>query len=454
MIRSLRGSAALALSLSPFLSSAEAAPQDPAADAKRAERLADLDFLERTIRERHPEPLRRRARELWAPAAAALRERAAELSDARFWFELSSLVALLEDGHTTLVPSPAGIGAHSFPLELEFFADGLHVLAADRRYAEAVGGRVVSIGGRPIDEVLAAARPAIPGDNPQGQQTILEMALAMPCVHEALGLSGGLASRIEVEDARGVRREVALAPPEPGPPAFLGPRPSSWVGAEPAEPPLRDREPAKPYFVEYLEPQRCVYVRLRRVEQDEGERIAAFCRRVGALVEERAAERLVIDLRGNRGGNNYLTQPLVHAVIKSRLNEPGRVYVLIDGETFSAAQNCASFLERETWALFVGSPSGGSPNHCGDAETFVLPGSGHLLFCSTVRWQDSDPRDERRWTYPDVPAPLAFADLAAGRDPAIEAALRHELAPIEGYTGLLPRAHWQRATQRDAWPPR
>ena len=196
-----------------------------------------------------------------------------------------------------------------------------------------------------------------------------------------------------------------------------------------------------------------MYIRFRRVEHDEGERIAAFCRRAFALVDEHDAERLVIDLRGNRGGNNYLTQPLVHGVIRSRLDQAGKVFVLTDGKTFSAAQNCASYLERETWALFAGSPTGGAPNHCGDAETFVLPESGHMLFCSTVRWSDSDPHDERRWIYPDLPVETRFADFVAGADPVLEAVLAYVPKPIEGYTGILPRAHWQRATQGGVWPP-
>ena len=93
----------------------------------------------------------------------------------------------------------------------------------------------------------------------------------------------------------------------------------------------------------------------------------------------------MIDLRRNGGGNNYLVQPLIHAVLKSSLDAPGRLFVITDRGTFSAAQNCATRLERETWALFVGEPTGGRPNHFGDAEAFPLPGSGHVLRCSTVR---------------------------------------------------------------------
>lgn len=430
-----------------------AASQSADSAALRAARLTDIDFLESTIRSTHPEPLRKRARDEWAPKVAALREHAGELSDARFFFELSSLVALLQDGHTRLLPSLDGDASRWYPIRFECFDDGVFVLAADKKYEALVGGRVVALGGRPIAEFLAAAAPAVPGDNPVGAQNFLERLLDAPCFHEALGAGAAAgASRISVERAGGEHREVDLNPPEPGPPPFAGAWPSDWVRAE-SKPSLRDRDPDRPYFLESLDPEHTLYVRIRRIEQDEKEKIVPFCKRMLALADG-GAERLVIDLRGNGGGNNYLAQPIVHAVLQSKLDEPGKLFVLIDGGTFSAAQNLASQLERETWALFVGSPTGSSPNHCGDAQRFTLPSSGFRLWCSTVRWQDSDPRDPRRWIYPDFPAPTRYADVAAGRDPALELARTCKPGKIEGYDSVLPVAHWQRSTQKDVWPPR
>ena len=422
-------------------------------EALKASRLADVDFLESAIRDTHPDPQRMRARDEWAPKIASIRQRAGELSDGRFFLELSSLVALLQDGHTRLLPSLDGDASRWYPIRFECFDDGVFVLAAGERYASLVGGRVVALGGKPIDDVLTAAAPAVPGDNPEGAETILERLLDSPVFLEGLGLGTGGASRIAVEIPGGERREVDLVPPEPGPPPFAGAWPADWKRAD-AKPLLRDRDPERPYFVEFVEPQKAIYLRVRRIEQDDKERIVPFCSRAFALADERGAERLVIDLRGNGGGNNYLVQPLVHAVLLSRLDVPGKVFVLVDGGTFSAAQNCASQLERETSALFVGAPTGSSPNHCGDAMRFTLPNSGIRLWCSSVRWQDSDPRDKRRWIYPDFPAQTRFADFVAGRDPALEVSLTCTPGKIEGYDGILPIAHWQRSTQKDVWPPK
>ena len=73
-------------------------------------------------------------------------------------------------------------------------------------------------------------------------------------------------------------------------------------------------------------------------------------------------------LRRNGGGNNYLPEPLRKRLLRSRFNRPGGLYVMTSPMTFSAAQNPTTRLERDSFAIFVGEPTGGAPNHYGDAS--------------------------------------------------------------------------------------
>ena len=54
----------------------------------------------------------------------------------------------------------------------------------------------------------------------------------------------------------------------------------------------------------------------------------------------------------------------------------------------------------------------------------MLPNSHLTVRVSSLYWQQSDPRDTREFIEVNIPAPLTFADYAAGRDPALEAAGR------------------------------
>jgi len=106
-------------------------------------------------------------------------------------------------------------------------------------------------------------------------------------------------------------------------------------------------------------------------------------------------------------------------------------------------------MEKHTQARFVGEPTGGRPNSFGDAEVFTLPETQLVALISTLRWQDSFDSDPRPWIRPDVPAVLTFEDFLAGRDPALEAALRDDASGIEfqPFTG----ARWHRPSQYLGW---
>jgi len=161
----------------------------------------------------------------------------------------------------------------------------------------------------------------------------------------------------------------------------------------------------------------------------------------------------VLDLRGNGGGNNYLNQPLVHALIRRPLlDHAGSLFVIVDRGTFSAAVSLAADLERETHALFVGEPTGAAPNSPGDPAHVTLPASGLVIRISTVFWQGSDPRDPRPFIAADLPAPETWADWLAHRDPALAAIESYRLP--QGESDAPPNTHWGARAQLEAKPPR
>lgn len=137
-------------------------------------------------------------------------------------------------------------------------------------------------------------------------------------------------------------------------------------------------------------------------------------------------EKFVLDLRNNDGGNNGLNRQVVIGIVKSRIDERGKLFVITGRRTFSAAQNLVNELEKYTNAIFVGEPTAGHPNHYGDATPITLPNSKLNVRVSTLYWQDLDPRDNRQWTAPELAAELTSQDYRAGRDPALQAVLEYK----------------------------
>ena len=170
-------------------------------------------------------------------------------------------------------------------------------------------------------------------------------------------------------------------------------------------------------------------------------------------MEESAPQRLIIDLRRNGGGNNFLFEALRKHVERSRFNRPGGLYVLISPQTFSAAQNATNRLERETFALFVGEPSGGSPNHYGDAQEAASSATGLAAAISTLPWFDGYPMDKRQWVAPDLPSPHLFADWREGLDPALRIAMTHLTnAPADEWS-QASTFYFARQSQSVEWRP-
>src|SRR5207237_3217412 len=110
------------------------------------------------------------------------------------------------------------------------------------------------------------------------------------------------------------------------------------------------------------------------VQNKPGERIADFWKGMFSFLNEKPVEYLVIDMRHNGGGNNYLNKPLVHGLIKcEKINKAGRLFVVVGRHTFSAAMNGAVDLERNTEAIFAGEHTGSSPHYVSELSMITLP---------------------------------------------------------------------------------
>jgi hypothetical protein len=195
-------------------------------------------------------------------------------------------------------------------------------------------------------------------------------------------------------------------------------------------PPLWLKEnPQTHYWLQYLPSSRLVYVQYNKVGHKEGESLPEFSQRLLALLDSANVDRLMLDLRLNRGGDGTLNRPLLLSLIKARkLERRGTLFVIIGRSTFSAAQFLVNELEWYTNAVFVGEPTGGKVNSYGDSRKIVLPHSGITVRVSTLWWQE-DPRDTRQWKAPDIAAELRAGDYRENRDPTLEAVLAYQPEP-------------------------
>lgn len=398
----------------------------------------DLRALIGAIRHLHPEPD-------WRVPAARLDSAVADLDAAipdlpahRIVVEFARIAAMIGDGHTSLpLYFAPGVDFHVLPYRLGIYEEGLFVEAADRSIEGIVGGRVLAIGGVPVDEAMHRVIPLVSRDNDNWIAAVAPHLLNRMEVLHALGLARDLGS-VEltvVVDGRTVRRAVEpLAERRPMPYGipFLARLSHDWVDAREAAGvpmPLHQQHFDSIYGWRYLPEHDLLYVKFDQVQnRAHGPSALAVFREAMAFAREHAPERTVIDVRNNTGGEGGILSPIVREIVRTReIDEPGRLFVVIGRRTFSAAQDFVAQLERYTSAVLVGEPSSAFYNGYAGHVSATLPNSGIVVNVSPDYYQmGAFPRDRRRQATPRIAAVPTFADYVAGRDPALEAIVDYQ----------------------------
>ena len=386
----------------------------------------DFDYLTRRVAETHYDPFRHVSRADWDAEITRLSAALPSLADHEVIVALMQLVVRIGDGHTAVdAPREGRLAFHILPLQFYDFPDGVFVRAADRRYARLVGQRVVRVGTLPVRDALERVATATERDNTQQVRWLAPRNLARVEVLAALGITNGLGPvEVTVADSKGKETRVRIDPmpltamPHHGP-AIL-PDWADMANATSATP-LWRRDPRRFFTLEYLEPSRIVYAGFRVVQNDSAETVEQFADRVMAMVASRSPAALVIDVRVNSGGNNFLGRTLFERIrAADAVTERGKLFVITGRETFSACQNFCNWLDLRTEALFVGEPTGSRLNFVGEGNAILLPYSGLRVNASSRYWQDSVSEDMRPWIAPDLVAEMTSEDYRQNRDPALE----------------------------------
>jgi hypothetical protein len=350
--------------------------------------VSDGPLLAEAVERLHPDPFRSVSRKRFF----------AEAHRAEGMLDLMRLLALLgeRNGHTAIHPlDEHACPLHFYPLVAHEFDDAIVVVSGDD--PEAIGRELLAVNGVPVDELTAAVTPLIAHDN----EWTIRARRPVFCVAAEILREIGVADDDALSMRLG-RREVRL---EPIPAAEFR---SRLGGGNPLPGGAEDRR------VERRGRAAVVSYHVTRGDTTD------FAREIEAAAVD--LDRVVLDLRRNGGGNNQTYGPLLEAL--ERLDRAGtRLVALTSRVTFSAAMQLVVDLEQRTSTVFVGEPTGGSPNQYGDAQPVVLPESGLTARVATVSWTTAGADDARSTRKPDFHVRSDSIPYLIGEDPVLSAAL-------------------------------
>lgn len=368
-----------------------------------------------------------------------------------FWMALSRALAVSGNGHTNVeADDPPFPG---LPVNAWWFRDGLYIVQTQPGYDSLLGARIEKIGKDDPRQALAAVTPYISG-NSAWVRVQSPGYLRIPALLNRLGVTrSATETELTVRLRSGESRRVTLPlASEPDPATEQ----ENWRALMPAPASQKGRwegvlDSAKSVPLTYQAPvdvsthwlgqgHRVLYIRSNQIEGLDGSDLGLKLEM--ALLQEVAAYRpksVIVDLRYNWGGNFGYTIAFAQALPKL-LPPGGHDYVLVSGDTFSAAIVTAAMLEEAggSKVVLLGTPMGDDAGFWAEGRPIPLPHSKLGLrpapqfedwgrgchdmkrcFWPNVIWGPKSPISLR----PEEEIAPTFAEYAAGRDPVLERAM-------------------------------
>ncbi|GAA0871117.1 peptidase S41 [Gangjinia marincola] len=403
----------------------------------------DLDYLQKTVHDKHHFLFKKISKVAWDNAVDSLKSNIPNLQPHEIKVSFARLVAMFEYGHTQ-IPYTKVAEEGVLPVNLYHFSDGIYVEGVHKNYRQLLGARLINIGGMPVKEALQKIKSVVPAENDSYFKAYGLDFLTIPAVLHAQGVIPNQQDSVSLTVKKGGKTttiNVEKIPMEELSKDYgFTTSTNDWLGSrDETETPLYLKKlTERLYYFEYLPSSNTMYVRQSSVFNDEKEPLQDFYKRLFKAVDSLNIDKLVYDVRLNGGGNNYNNKALIKAIMsRPRVNQPGHLFYLIGRRTFSAAQNLTNEIKNYTEAIIVGEPTAENINFFGDAKRLTLPNSKINVYLSFAWWQDMPQWENQDATIPHLAAEISFNDYVTNRDPVLETAINY----TEGAFVLDPMKH-------------
>ncbi len=314
-----------------------------------------------------------------------------------FLLSLMRLLALPGNGHTRLIPNDA---ISIVPLRFATIGAEVRLVDAASGVREAIGGELISINRVPIVDVDIAADRYLAGTL-QRKRVIGPILFAWPGALRHLGIASdgdqieyqirsetGQISELRLDTATVVngstfypRGEHGRADGSWSPLSFLQIKDFGQTGLLLVLPSFFD--PSETALLDAVS-------------------------KAAELVRSRTASPVLVDIRGNTGGDFLRTMPLIEALSEGQ--EDRRVGVLVDKFTFSASIVFVAILKHRLGKrlFLVGEEMGDGLTFFAEGGTLDLSCTGAAVRCSTAYHDWAEGRTDET-TPPDIAARLVPA---------------------------------------------
>lgn len=367
----------------------------------------DILFLKEQIEQKHIDAFHFQSKEAWDKKFGAFEKALPKLSYEQKLVGIATLGASFGDGHTAARPYEF---MQRFPVTFSWFGNDLRIVRIDKHHQAVVGSKVLKIGKMSVADAYHKVLPLIPAhESPTFLLGWSEHLLRFEEVLVGTGIKKPGNLTLQVQDDVGTKTTVTLT---------LEPSNQSRERVWAYHPlPLYLSKPEKsPYYEWIPDTDSVLYFNFERYM--DWKEFRDFGMGFIKFIQSHQVKELIVDMRENGGGDFKQGLRLIEELKKTYLNSPGKIFVIIGRNTFSAGMSNAAQFKTMLNATLVGETTGARPVGYQENLSFTLPNSGIPGSCSIKKYEflttDTDGIIPDKEILPD------FYKYKEGKDAAIE----------------------------------
>lgn len=384
---------------------------------------SDLQLLLQEVQGRRPTLFSTVADDAFIAAATRLNKRLPELAAATATAEMTRLISMI-NLRPMAVGRPSVSDHHAsrrLPIKVYDFADGIFITDGVGPCRRAIGHRLVSISGTPIDQVVAAIDPLTARDDMRSANRTLPLHLISTSLLYGLGIiDDQRTADLVVAAPSGTSQNLRIHSMAPAFHNHWTRRRLCGLPQDTNQTYLSD--PWKSFWFAPDTPAGVFYIQANRATADGGYR--QHLPRLAAALASRPVQAIVIDFRMNLGEDANAW----HHLADLAASRPGcPVFTVAAGKLQHTAAGAIATAANGTCLLETG---GTLADLTQQTRPITLPNTGISVHMSGLFWRNTSAKTSRTRRFP-----LKSLDFFNHRDPAI--ALVQSLAGSRSLTPVI-----------------
>ena len=381
--------------------------------------INDIEYLKQTLPDKHISLFSLMPEDEFNRELDFLISKIEDLSDAEIAIRLKKIMVSMGDSNTD-IDIRKFIDDKKLPLQLYWFSDGLYVLHTIQAHEDLLGKKLLTINDTPVEIIADSLSKLFVNLNSSSIKKHAPQLIVNVQLLTYFGFANS--DRIKITFADEEFEVAKIVTPEP----LLIANRISFKHKSMAS----YWENEKEFFTErYIPENKMLYMQYNICASKEHPTIFSdvselpsfgdFEDEIQKDIEEFDIDKFVIDMRLNRGGSPLQGADFIRKIAQNeKINNKGKLYVIIGRATHSVAIVNALSLKELTDAVFVGEPLSSKLNPYGEMRTFDLPNSRMMITYSTKysnKYTNDNSIIEVGFTIDE-----SFNDYTNGIDPVLE----------------------------------